>query len=201
MRFSAVLDANLLYSATVRDVFLELALVGLYRPLWSDKILLEVRNSLVRTNRKSPASADLLVEKITTAFPSGSIANFEHLLLVQICRDPDDDHVLAAARSASADALVTFNMGDFPSDMFSKFGIELKHPDDFLQDQLDLDPLLVVQALGGLLGYYQLPPLTAADLISNLSRSQLPTFARALGSFRDQIDELANSIRKAKTVD
>ena len=201
MRLSAVLDANILYWATVRDVFLEIALVGLYRPLWSDKILHEVRNSLVRTNRKSPASADLLVKSITTAFPSGSINNYEHLLRAQICRDPGDDHVLAAARSASADALVTFNMGDFPNDMFRKFGIELKHPDNFLLDQLDLDPLLVIQALGGLLGYYQLPPQNAADLNSNLSRSQLPNFSLALGNFADQIDELANSIREVRSCD
>jgi len=156
MLFRAVLDANVLFSATVRDIFLEVALHGLYRPLWSDMILLETRDALVRTNKKSQTSAD---------------------------------------------AIVTFNIGDFPRDMFSEFGIELKHPDDFLQDQLDLNPYVVTQALGGLLGYYQLPPRSAEELTSNLSRSELPRFGVALSPYLRQIDEFANSIREAKTLD
>jgi predicted nucleic acid-binding protein len=201
MLFRAVLDANVLFSATVRDIFLEVALHGLYRPLWSDMILLEARDALVRTNKKSQTSADLLVYQVETAFPSSLITDYEHLLGEHRGLDSGDEHVLAAARSASADAIVTFNIGDFPRDMFSQFGIELKHPDDFLQDQLDLNPYVVIQALGGLLGYYQLPPRNAEELTSNLSRSQLPRFGVALSPYLRQIDEFANSIREAMTLD
>ncbi len=41
MAFTALIDANVLYSAPVRDVFLELATAKLFRARWSRDIHLE----------------------------------------------------------------------------------------------------------------------------------------------------------------
>ena len=40
-RFTALLDANVLYPFLIRDVLLSLAEAGLYRPLWTDVSLLK----------------------------------------------------------------------------------------------------------------------------------------------------------------
>ena len=37
-RPAAVLDANVLYPARLRDLFLRLAIAGLYRALWTERI-------------------------------------------------------------------------------------------------------------------------------------------------------------------
>ena len=60
--------------------------------------------------------------------------------------DPDDRHVLAAAIRAGADVIVTYNLGDFPADALTTFGIEAQHPDDLIVHSLDVAPCAVVTA-------------------------------------------------------
>lgn len=45
-RHAAVLDANVLHSATLRGALLRMAQERLFRPLWSDKILEEWEGSV-----------------------------------------------------------------------------------------------------------------------------------------------------------
>src|SRR5919201_41853 len=47
MPFSAILDANVLYPFSLRDTLLRLAELELYTPLWSERILDEMRRNLV----------------------------------------------------------------------------------------------------------------------------------------------------------
>jgi hypothetical protein len=58
-----------------------------------------------------------------------------------------DRHVAAAAVRADAQAIVTFNMSDFPAATLSRLGLEALHPDDFLLDQLDLSPPTILQVI------------------------------------------------------
>jgi hypothetical protein len=61
--------------------------------------------------------------------------------------DQDDRHVLAAAICGRAQTIVTANLKDFPAESLQPFGIEALGPDDFLQDVLDLEPLVVRKAI------------------------------------------------------
>ena len=53
---------------------------------------------------------------------------------VQVCPDPDDDHVLACAVEVHADYLVTRNLKDFPQ---SYLGVLVISPAQFLQVMRD----------------------------------------------------------------
>lgn len=53
MPFSAALDACVLYLNALRDTLLRIAEVGIYQPLWSQKILDEVHGVLERKGRRA----------------------------------------------------------------------------------------------------------------------------------------------------
>ena len=55
--------------------------------------------------------------------------------------------MLAAAIVGHADAIVTFNLKDFPTDYVRQFGIEALHPDDFVMNQIDLDQVACLSAI------------------------------------------------------
>lgn len=106
MSFGAVLDANVLVPARVRDVLLTLAEVGLYRPLWSDVIVEEVTRHL-------PASMDAaararLLAAMTSAFPEALVQWPDGLTFDALGRvNGKDHHVVLAAVHSGADAVVT----------------------------------------------------------------------------------------------
>jgi hypothetical protein len=62
--------------------------------------------------------------------------------------DPDDRHVVAAAVRGRSDAIVTANVRDYPVAILGPLNIEGSYtPDDFLLNQLDLAPRIVLEVL------------------------------------------------------
>ena len=91
--------------------------------------------------------------------------------------DPNDRHVVATAMHGRADAIVTFNVRDFPANVLSPLNIEVIHPDDFLLDQLDLNPRPVLDVLRKQAADSRRPVLTSTDLIARLTRAGVASFA------------------------
>ena len=61
--------------------------------------------------------------------------------------DTHDRHVLAAAITGHADAIVTWNEKDRPRDVLDPLGIEVQTPDEFVLNQLMLEKLTALAAL------------------------------------------------------
>ena len=68
---------------------------------------------------------------MTEAFPEAMVTGYEHLEATVNC-DTKDRHVLAAAVAAGADALVTVNLRDFPTDEMDRLEVDVLHPEQFL---------------------------------------------------------------------
>lgn len=113
MAFSVVLDTCVLYPAHLRDTLLRLAECGLYRALWSDDIVEELRRNLVEDG-VGAGSVDRLLGEMARAFPDAAVTGYRSLIDGLTC-DPKDRHVLAAAVRSDAGVIVTHNTGDFPS--------------------------------------------------------------------------------------
>lgn len=60
MAFAVVLDANVIYSIALTDLYVTLAGSGLYRPLWSSQILEEALTNLID---EMPEKEDALRER------------------------------------------------------------------------------------------------------------------------------------------
>jgi predicted nucleic acid-binding protein len=174
MAFPVFFDACTIYGITLSDLLLRLADEGAFRPLWSDEVLEEVRRNAV-SGGISPAGIDRRLDVMRTYFPDALVTGHDELVEGLTC-DPKDRHVLAAAVRAKADALVTFNVRDFPDESLEAFDVELVHPDVFLLDQLDLYPGMITRVLRELSEDYVDPPQSVEDVLGTLRRAGVPRF-------------------------
>src|ERR1700712_3135779 len=102
----------------------------------------EVERNIVKLGVQ-PDKAARRIAQMASAFPHATVTGFEHLVPV-MSTDPKDRHVAAAAVRGGAALIVTANTRDFPPEAMARYDIEVVHPDDFLQDQLDLAEATVV---------------------------------------------------------
>ena len=179
-RYTAVLDANTLYPAPLRDLLLSLAVDGLYHARWTSRIHEEWTRNLVLNRPEIAPRLAALVELMNRSVPDCLVDNYEGLIAGLALPDPDDRHVLAAAIAGHADAIVTFNLKDFPADALDPHQIEAIHPDDFILNQLELRPYEALAAVKKMRARLTRPPQTAAELIATLERARLPATAAHL---------------------
>ncbi len=180
MAYSVVLDACVLYPASLRDTLLRFAYAEFYDVLWSTRILDEAERNLIAHGRVSAEGARRLRGKMAEAFDgacvgAAAIAGLESAM----SNDPKDRHVLAAAVASQAQAVVTMNLKDFPETASAPYGIEILHPDEFLVVLYGLDSELAVDIITRQAGALRNPPLTVVDLLEKLAVT-VPTFAAAL---------------------
>ena len=180
-RFIAVLDACVLYPVPVRDLLLQLASAGFYKPMWTRRIQAEWTRNLLQ-NRPDLTAAQL--ERTTTlmnaAFPDAEVANYQSLIPALTLPDPDDRHVLAAALRSQAHVIVTANLKDFPAPYLATFDIERQHPDAFITNLISLAPKKALAAFRRQVAYLKNPPKTAAQVLDSLRKSGLTTTADQL---------------------
>jgi predicted nucleic acid-binding protein len=147
--YAAVLDSSVLVPMPLCDTLLRLAEEpAMYRPLWSDQILLEVGTVLERDFGYSAEQRKRRIDAMVQAFPEASKSiptclpsSFDGI------PDENDRHVLAAAIRGQANAIVTNNLKHFPPDFLQQFDILVQNPDDFLIHQFHLNPAEVLEKL------------------------------------------------------
>ena len=128
--FTVIYDACVLYPAPLRDLLIRIARSGIVRARWSDQILDEMVTAILR-NRPDLKAGDLDRTRrlMTSAVEDSIVARYEPLIPAIDLPDPKDCHVVAAAIRASAQAIVTFNLRDFPDHDLERWNIEAKHPE------------------------------------------------------------------------
>lgn len=171
---TALLDANVLYPAPLRDLLLYIAAKGLYRPKWTDKIQQEwVGNLLVNRADLTAAQLEKTVGAMNRAFPDATIQGYETLIGSFHLPDPEDEHVLAAAIRGHVDVIVTANLKDFPFDRLKPFDVQPQHPDVFIADLLGVDPRGVLEAFLAQVANLRNPPKTAQQVLQTLQQNGL----------------------------
>jgi predicted nucleic acid-binding protein len=167
--FTAFLDASVLVPVSLTDTILRAAERDIFRPLWSKRILDETSRALGRVHPgTAQARFDVRIAEMTRAFPDAIVAGYEAMEPSIELPDPDDRHVVAAARVGGADLLVTRNLKDFPAELLGQWGLEVIGPDDFLRDMLDLFPGQMMSALTEQAGALQRPALDLDDVLISL---------------------------------
>jgi predicted nucleic acid-binding protein len=173
-QYTVVLDACVLYPAPVRDVLMNLAVRGAFHARWTARIHDEwTRNLLAKRTDLDPAKLALTVELMNGAIEDAVIENYEFLIETLELPDPDDRHVLAAAIIGHADAIVTYNLKDFPAEVVGRHDIEVLHPDDFLVFQYEFNNIEFVKIIKEIRAGLKSPPVAATELIETYKGNSL----------------------------
>ena len=183
---TAVYDANILYPAPIRDLFIRLAQAGLVRAKWTKAIHDEwMRNVLKDNPQLSPERLARTRSLMDRAVRDCLVTGYEEMIASLSLPDPDDRHVLAAAIHAGAEVIVTCNLADFPAEALARFNIEAQHPDDFLVYLLDEAPGVVCAAVKQQRESLRNPPKTAEELLATLENQGLTQAVTRLRQFID----------------
>lgn len=179
----AVLDACVLYSAAMRDLFMRLTVSLAFQPIWTDTIQDEwTRNVLANRpelDRKQIERTRALMERYGRDWQA---PHYERYIERVELPDENDRHVVAAAIAGGASIIVTYNLKDFPDAALAAHGIRAQHPDTFLSDLLQQEPDAFSEAIRALLEALKNPPKTFEQLLYLMRAQGLHETARRLAA-------------------
>lgn len=181
-RYTALLDACVLYPMAMTDALMSLATAGLYAAKWTTRIESEWIAALEAHRPDLKGRLGFRRDQMREAIPDWEVSEVAWRTCAHGLRlpDPDDVHVLAAALAGHADGIVTANLKDFPAEAVAPLGIEVVHPDVFIVAQWDLDPLVAVAAFKRMRARWKNPQATAESFADAVERGGLPSTAQRL---------------------
>lgn len=149
--------------------------MGLFRAKWTDAIHDEwIRNLLANRPDLDPQKLARTRDLMNEAVPDSLVIGYENLIAGLDIPDEADRHVLAAAIHCNADAIVTFNLKDFPAEKLAQYHIEPQHPDEFLFHQFGLNEASALNAARRCRERLRTPPRNATEYLLALERCGLP---------------------------
>ena len=179
----AFLDASVLYPAPLRDLLLELAVSDFYRAKWSETVHDEWIRALRRRRPDIPVTRlnrtrRLMDSHVRDALVSG----YEELVCAIRLPDPDDRHVVAAAKRGDADVIITANLKDFPASVLATHGLKAQHPDELLVRLYQESPGRFLEALERVRARLRNPPISHVQHIEALRRTGLNALTELLAA-------------------
>ena len=188
-RLVALLDANVLYPAPIRDLLLQLAAAGHYHARWSDDIHDEwIRNVLINRPDLDIAQLTRTRQLMDRHVRDARVEDYDGLIAGLTLPDLEDRHVLAAAIAGGANYIVSFNLKDFPAAALLPHGIEPVHPDDFLMMLYRADTQACADAVAAILTRLRNPPVSRADYLVLMRALALNQFANAIAADHQKPD-------------
>lgn len=182
------LDANVLYSRTLRDWFCllsqESGLDGIAL-FWSEDVWAEVIYHLRKANpHHSDAQVGGWRRRLLEGFPDAMVTNY--VIDPQfLAGDPCDAHVIAAAQKGAVDYMVTSNIKDFATHA-DILDFEIYDPDSFLCLIAERRPAATYATTKRQLKYWKMKA-GAKELPKALSDARAPQFAGKVKTILQQI--------------
>ena len=184
----ALLDANVLYSAALRDLLMWLALNDAYRPLWTDAIHKEWMIAVL-ANRPEIKREKLeqTIEKMERVFPDARVENYEELIPELTLPDFNDRHVLAAAIKGNADVIISFNLKDFPDSSLASYNLKAIHPDTFVVRLFEENTSSVISTMRMHRANLVHPPKSVEEYLLTLEKQGLTQTVGCIKEFESLI--------------
>lgn len=181
-RYTALLDACVLYPLAMTDALMSLATAGFFAAKWTIRIEDEWIGALERQRPDLAGRLNVRRDDMRGAVPDWEVPESAWTTLIRgiDLPDPNDAHVLAAAIAGHADCIVTSNLRDFPSSVLQPYGIEAIDPDTFILNQWDLDPVNAITAFKHMRARRKKPESSPEEFAYAMEVGGLPTTADRL---------------------
>jgi predicted nucleic acid-binding protein len=173
-----LLDANVLYSRLLRELFMELHIEDLIQARWTEEIHSEwTRNVLKDYPDINPAVLKRTCELMNLYAEGALVTDYSDIVESLSLPDPDDRHVLAAAIHENIPTIVSFNVSDFTPTQLEPFEIEVKHPDAFLVSLFENNKASVLSLLERIRTRMKNPALNHDEFTKRLESAGLIVFS------------------------
>ena len=184
----ALLDACVLYTATLRNLLMWTASNRLYQARWTDAIHDEwIGNLLEHQPELDPVKLQRTRRLMDAIHEECLVTGYEHRISTLTLPDSDDRHVLAAAIESRATVIVTFNLSDFPRKILAPMGIQALHPDKFLANLFQDNSSKFLDTARTHRTSLKKPPQSVPEYLETLKVCGLRDLAVLLASYPDQI--------------
>ena len=188
---AVLVDANVLYSRTLRD-WLGLCFLqndGWFEVMWTEDILAEV---LYRLRKDQPEASERAVggirDRIAETFSTGRITGYQISPDESYPDDLYDAHVHAAAVHAEADFILTMDRGfERLAEKLDELPYEVHSPDSFFCLLDDSSPSVIQAVLAKQLEYWSAKG-DSFNLCTHLKRAGAPEFAQRIRNYLQGYD-------------
>jgi hypothetical protein len=188
--FTAFFDANVFYGNRLRCLMIWQAQTKLFRARWSADIHREWIENVVETQGIEVEKLKKTRVLMDAAVLDCVVTGYESLIPTLKLPDENDRHVLAAAITARASVIVTFNLRDFPTETLAPHGLDAVHPDAFLLDLDSIDSGYFFEAVREDLRRFRKHTAgTVDDYIQELRTAQVPQTANHLAERKVLLEE------------
>lgn len=176
------IDTSELFPFTVMDVLLTQAEDRLFNWVWTDEVLDEWQEVIVREGHRTPESAASVAAAVRSFFGRFRIdpALYRDKISDDLSPDPDDRVHAAAAIYGDVDVLLTRNMKHLRTKPVLAAGVKVITSDDFLVGLLGRRRQGVVESFVRAAGGKTNPPVTASELADKIATAGAPKFADRL---------------------
>lgn len=173
-----IADANVLFSARVRDLLVQASISHLMELIVPSPIALELERVMVRSGRYEKSQAELIAKRLKDNF--GTSQDRSTLISPeQFTTDKNDLYLVKLVLWHQPEFLVTNNLADFSDEIRET---KVVSPDALACHLLETNRDCLLASLEQLRRRYSNPPLTRIELVDSLRRAQLQEFSRGLSS-------------------
>lgn len=176
------IDTSELFPFTIMDVLLTMAEDLLFTWVWTDELLDEWTDVIVREGRRTPESAASVAAAVRTHFGRERIdpARYRDKITDDLSPDPGDRVHAAAAIHGDVDVLLTRNLKHLRTAPVLAAGVQVVTSDDFLCAQLTRRRAAVVASFVRTAAGRKNPPTTPRELADTIAAAGAPRFAERL---------------------
>ncbi len=182
-----LLDANVLYPPTLRDLLFCLAKKDVLSLYWSEKIIEEWTYNVQRQlNAMQKKELQKVQIDMASKYSDSLVKGYEYLMDTIRLNAANDKHVAAAAVHAKVDVLLTFNTKDFPKSSLRKYGIVPTNPDRFLCDLMPMHHSNIVIAIDEMISMKRYTDSSRDTIVTSLHNRGLIKSMRMLKAIFDK---------------